>query len=164
MSESFWRKCSVCKTPIGFDTKYWACNVSTCNQKRTGLYFCSVDCWDAHLPFARHRDAWAEDRRSPTSGSEHERTPKLVDMRPSSKPAKTASPTGGSASLQLDPAPPDEILVVASKIKTFIAARSGMKTSAGLMKVLSERVRTLCDQAIRSAHHNGRKTVLDRDL
>jgi hypothetical protein len=60
-----WRVCSSCRKPIPFDTTYYACNVSTCNRKRTALYFCSVDCWDAHLPGARHRNAWAEEKRSP---------------------------------------------------------------------------------------------------
>lgn len=54
---AFWKRCSICKKHIGFNQKYWVCNVSTCNRKRTGLQFCSVDCWDAHLPEARHRDA-----------------------------------------------------------------------------------------------------------
>lgn len=62
---SCWRRCSTCKTPIGFGSKYFACNVSTCNRKRTGLVFCSVECWDAHLPTARHRDAWAVEKAVP---------------------------------------------------------------------------------------------------
>jgi hypothetical protein len=34
--------------------------VSTCNRKRTALYFCSVTCWDAHLPtvFVRAGTTW----------------------------------------------------------------------------------------------------------
>ena len=54
---SCWRRCNTCKTDIGFGKKYFVCNVSTCNRKRTGLAFCSVECWDAHLPTARHRKA-----------------------------------------------------------------------------------------------------------
>ena len=61
-----WRRCSVCKNWIGFEATWWACNVSTCNRKRTGLVFCSVSCWDAHVPLLRHRESWAEERRSPT--------------------------------------------------------------------------------------------------
>ncbi|MDW7709620.1 MAG: hypothetical protein SCH98_04035 [Deferrisomatales bacterium] len=63
-----WRRCSVCKTGIDFGTSHWVCNVSTCNRKRTGLVFCSVSCWDAHLPVARHREAWAVERVSPRQG------------------------------------------------------------------------------------------------
>jgi len=39
--------------------------VSTCNRVRTGLFFCSMECWEGHLPTARHRDAWAEEKRAP---------------------------------------------------------------------------------------------------
>ncbi|MCM2323414.1 MAG: hypothetical protein NDJ90_09150 [Oligoflexia bacterium] len=62
----FWKKCNSCKKPIGFNALYWVCNVSTCNRVRTGLSFCSVSCWDAHLPLMNHREAWAEERRSPS--------------------------------------------------------------------------------------------------
>ncbi|MCO5143031.1 MAG: hypothetical protein M9962_08080 [Oligoflexia bacterium] len=61
-----WRKCSSCKKPLGYSETYWACNVSTCNRSRTFLVFCSVSCWDAHLGFSRHRDSWAEEKKSPT--------------------------------------------------------------------------------------------------
>lgn len=61
-----WRKCSSCRKPLAFDAPYWACNVSTCNRSRTFLAFCSVSCWDAHLGIVRHRESWAEEKRSPT--------------------------------------------------------------------------------------------------
>ena len=61
----FWRRCSGCKKEIGFEETYWVCSVSTCNRKRTGLVFCSVECWDAHVPMMRHRDSWAEERSAP---------------------------------------------------------------------------------------------------
>ena len=60
-----WRRCNTCKAEIGFGVKYFVCNVSTCNRKRTGMVFCSVECWDAHLPTARHRDAWAVEKVAP---------------------------------------------------------------------------------------------------
>lgn len=50
-----WKKCSVCKKEIHCGATYYLCSVSTCNRKRTQLYFCSVECWDSHLPEARHR-------------------------------------------------------------------------------------------------------------
>jgi hypothetical protein len=61
-----WRRCSSCKKSIPFKALYWVCNVSTCNRKRTGLAFCTVSCWDAHLGFANHRESWAEERTAPT--------------------------------------------------------------------------------------------------
>jgi len=51
--------CSVCKKPISMGAKYYRCSVSTCNSGRLKLTFCSVRCWDVHLPEARHRDAGA---------------------------------------------------------------------------------------------------------
>jgi histone H3/H4 len=57
-----------------------------------------------------------------------------------------------------------EVLVVASKIKNYIRAQSGMNTSAAVMDKLSSRIRELCDQAINSAKSEGRKTVMDRDF
>jgi hypothetical protein len=51
--------CSVCKKPIPMGAKYYRCSVSTCNSGRLKLTFCSVRCWDVHLPEARHRDAGA---------------------------------------------------------------------------------------------------------
>jgi histone H3/H4 len=57
-----------------------------------------------------------------------------------------------------------EILVVVSKLKNYIKARSGMNTSGNVAGVLSDHVRRLCDEAIESARKEGRKTVMDRDL
>jgi len=57
-----------------------------------------------------------------------------------------------------------EVLVVASKIKNYIREQSGMNTSAGVLDALSDRLRTICDQAIENARHDGRKTVKDRDV
>jgi hypothetical protein len=64
---SSWRVCSACRKAIPHDSDYYECNVSTCNRKRNPMFFCSVECWDAHLPEARHRDAWAVPKRSPKS-------------------------------------------------------------------------------------------------
>jgi hypothetical protein len=62
----YWRRCSSCKKTIAYSSKYWVCNVSTCNRKRTGLVFCDVSCWDAHVPMMNHRDTWAEERKAPS--------------------------------------------------------------------------------------------------
>jgi hypothetical protein len=51
--------CSMCRKPIPLETKYYRCSVSTCNSGRVKLMFCSMACWDAHLPTARHRNASA---------------------------------------------------------------------------------------------------------
>jgi hypothetical protein len=62
-----WKPCNVCKQPIALGATYWVCSVSTCNRKRTGLSFCSVSCWDAHLPFANHRESWAVEETAPAT-------------------------------------------------------------------------------------------------
>src|SRR5262245_20515353 len=65
-----WRHCSSCRASIGFEQIYWECSVSTCARvARTGLFFCSVGCWEAHLPTMRHREAWAVEKRSPTEAA-----------------------------------------------------------------------------------------------
>jgi len=61
-----WRTCSNCKEPIRYGATYLICTVSTCNRKRTQLVFCSIGCWDAHLPLANHRSASAEEMQAPT--------------------------------------------------------------------------------------------------
>lgn len=57
-----------------------------------------------------------------------------------------------------------EVLIVASKLKNYIRAKSGMNTSASVIEALSAKVRQLCDQAIENAKQDGRKTVMDRDF
>lgn len=57
-----------------------------------------------------------------------------------------------------------EVLVVVSKLKTYIKEKSGMNTSGGVAAVLSDAVRRMCDEAIERARNEGRKTVMDRDF
>ena len=59
---------------------------------------------------------------------------------------------------------PQDVLVVVSKMKAYVKARSGMNTSDGVTDVLSEKIRKLCDAAIEVAQADGRKTVMDRDF
>jgi hypothetical protein len=82
-----WRKCTTCKKEIGFSQLYWVCNVSTCNRKRTGLVFCEVACWDAHVPVLNHRESWAEERRAPTE-KEYEAI-LLAESQPVKRPRKS---------------------------------------------------------------------------
>ena len=57
-----------------------------------------------------------------------------------------------------------DVLVVVSKLKAYVRARSGMNTSDGVSEVLSEIVRELCDAAVQRAAAEGRKTLLARDF
>lgn len=186
-STEYWRRCSSCKNPIGYSAKHYVCSVSTCTRKRTGYVFCSVHCWERHLPGARHRDAAAIEAHSPTleawradlesdssitivkpgesvpastpnaSATAETRAPQRVIAKP-----QAAAPTfaRGSAKDPLE----QEILVVASKLKAYIKARADMNTSDAVMERLSFKLRRLADQAIDKARAEGRKTVLDRDV
>ena len=58
----------------------------------------------------------------------------------------------------------NEVLVVASKVKSYIREEADMKTSASVLSALSDKIRAMCDAAIESARNDGRKTVLDRDF
>lgn len=144
-----WKKCNSCKTPIFLNSKYYVCDVSTCNSKRTGYVFCSVPCWEVHLPIARHRDASAVEKIAPKVKEAEGGTRRIIRSAP------TSAPTGAT---------PKEVLIVASKLKGYIKARADMNTSGDVMNVLSEKVRELCDDAIDKARSEGRKTVLDRDF
>jgi histone H3/H4 len=55
-------------------------------------------------------------------------------------------------------------LVVVSKLKKYIRAKSGMNTSDNVTNVLSDHLRELCVQAIRHAAESERRTVMDRDF
>lgn len=57
-----------------------------------------------------------------------------------------------------------DVLIVVSKMKKYIKDRSGMNCSDSVADMISEHVRAVCDEAIRSAARNERKTVLDRDV
>lgn len=57
-----------------------------------------------------------------------------------------------------------EVLVVVSKLKSYIQKTAGMNTSGTVPQVLSDSIRKLCDDAIQRATADGRKTVMDRDF
>lgn len=58
----------------------------------------------------------------------------------------------------------EEVLVVVSKVKNYIRAKSEFNTAGNVAPKLSEMVRRMCDQAIERARSDGRKTVMDRDF
>ncbi len=186
MSEGAWKLCSSCKKEIGFGSLYYRCSVSTCQSKRTGMYFCSVPCFEAHLPMMRHRDAWAEQETAPSraqaaaEAADTERKIKETAERKAKEAAerqdREEGATDGSGArrrilnaqtgeLQENTADlPKDVLVVASKLKNYIKARAGMNTSDGVLPVLSDHLRRLSILALRHAAQEGRKTVLDRDF
>ena len=170
-STGYWRRCSSCKKEIGFTRTYWVCNVSTCNRKRTGLVFCTTSCWDVHLPLMNHREAWAEERRSPTREEwAREQREQAAESAPASGPVPAREPQRRIAPTQppassARPAPESrEVLVVVSKLKAYVRERSGMNTSDAVMELLSDKLRELCRDAIKNAQRDGRRTVMERDF
>jgi hypothetical protein len=74
----------------------------------------------------------------------------------------TAAAVEGSATLS-DTYDKD-VLIVISKLKKYIKDRSGFNCSDAVAEHLSDHVRAICDEAIRAAGRDERKTVLDRDV
>lgn len=146
-----WKKCSSCKKPIEFGSKYYVCSVSTCNSQRTGYVFCSIVCFENHLPSARHRDAFAVEETAPRSAGV------------TAGPVKRIVATPGAAP-SLATAQSQEVLVIASRLKDYIQARADFNTSQSVMDVLSHHLRAVCERAIDNARAEGRKTVMDRDF
>jgi hypothetical protein len=184
---STWKPCSACKKPIAHGALYYVCNVSTCNRARTALRFCTVSCWEVHLPVARHRESWAEERKAPSpaeaarlaaaeSGANPgaARPARPVDAarsRPDPRQDPKARSEGPRGSSMTTPgrsssstAVPDEVLIVGSRLKDYVRALSGFNTSDRVFDVLSDHVRKIVERAIDNARADGRKTVLDRDV
>ena len=168
-----WKRCSSCKTSIAFKATYYACSVSTCNKKRGGFVFCSVDCWDEHVPMMRHRDAWAVEETAPTKEQHARETEKDAPVAESQSAGKAAASTSSApvrrritvgSTPELEPAAPREILVVASRFKTYVRERFGLNTSDTVFELLSDELRRLAARAVANAREDGRKTLLERDL
>ena len=182
---STWRPCSSCKKPILTSQTYWVCNVSTCNRTRTPFQFCSVACWDAHVPVMNHRSAWCEERRAPSDKELAGSLPRpgRVDAPPP-PPGVGASRSGRPLSheeqraerleanrrriARSEPAEPDpadtEVLVVASRLKDYIQRHGDMRVAADSLDVLSDIIRREALRAIERAREDGRKTVKGRDF
>ncbi len=165
----FFRQCTTCKKPIAHGASYFKCSVSTCNRPKLAQFFCSLACWDAHLPEARHRDAWAEPVKAPTREAV-EREQRAEQERGAEASARKSSMSEEAEKRRrVVGAPtadnlPQDVLIVVSKLKAYVKARSGMNTSDGVIDVLSEKVRKLCDAAVEVAQADERKTIMDRDF
>ncbi len=161
MSNKVWKKCSNCKSNIHCGEEYQVCSVTTCNNQRTGLQFCSVSCWSAHVPIARHKDAWAVEKIAPNESALEASAPLSTQATP-----RRIIPTSTiqQSSTPSSSANEEEILVVVSKLKKYISDRSEYSTSADVMEKLSDHLRKVCDKAIENARNSGRKTVMARDF
>lgn len=150
METNYWRKCGSCKKEIGYNTIYQACSVSTCSKTA----FCSVDCWDTHVPIMNHKNAWAEEERSPAKPeTQPDHQVRRIIVQPS-------APTSSSKTSPME----SEVLIVASKLKQYVKDKYDLNTSANVMDALSKEVRRLTDKAVQKAQAEGRKTLMDRDF
>ena len=188
--EDVWLLCSACRKAIPFGGTHWVCSVSTCNRDRTRLVFCSVSCWDSHVATLRHRDAWAVEARAPSrdesardgraDGPPRAPAPAPPLPAPVARPVAPAAPPAFAAPSAPRPAGSvtahaggpalsnrydhDDILVVVSKVKKYIRDRGDLSTAEAVAAALGTHVRKVCDDAIRNAVRDGRKTVLERDV
>nr|HEX4318058.1 hypothetical protein [Kofleriaceae bacterium] len=173
-----WLVCSACRKDIPYGGLHWTCSVSTCNRSRTRLVFCSVACWDSHVAMLRHRDSWAVEARAPSkeawareqaAQAESDANAQAAAASAAMAPARrvvgdaSASTAAAAEGLELKDAE-REVLIVVSKMKKYVKDRSGFNCSDAITEMLSEHVRAVCDEAIRAAARDGRKTVLDRDV
>lgn len=161
---TYWRKCSTCKSPIGFNHMYWICSVSTCTRGATNFVFCGLNCFDAHIPTMNHRDSGAYERQAPTREQYQQSGGTEPSVAATPRRVVVDSPAGAPAVATRNATAPRDILIVASKLKAYIRAVSEMNTSESVMEALSDKVRALADGAIEHARADGRKTVMDRDF
>jgi histone H3/H4 len=181
-----WLKCTECKTDIPYGGQHFVCSVSTCKRSKFRLVFCTPTCWDSHLSSVRHREAWAEDAVAPTreawqrelaqqsADAEQRRTePPPHGVKPPASATPVVRRVVGEASpqvaaqlegLTLSEVTDKDVLIVVSKMKKYIKDRSGFNCSDAVAEYLSEHVRAICDDAIRMAARDERRTVLDRDV
>ncbi len=78
--------------------------------------------------------------------------------------APSTSPAAPPVELTLSDNVEKDVLIVVSKMKKYIKDRSGFNTSDQIVDLLSDHVRAICDEAIRAAARDDRKTVLERDV
>ncbi len=57
--------CATCRKLIALGATAYRCSVASCNAGRMKLRFCSVACWEKHVPTARHRKAsWIAEQKA----------------------------------------------------------------------------------------------------
>ncbi|MCR9205442.1 MAG: hypothetical protein NXH75_12740, partial [Halobacteriovoraceae bacterium] len=120
-----WRKCGVCKKAIGLGANYQKCSISSCRKN----VFCSVDCWSVHDSVMGHKSSYAEEERAPMTASSNDSPRRKIIVSPSSGGNK------GNENLPMD------VLIVISKLKSYVKAKSGMNTSSDVGDELSKIVR-----------------------
>lgn len=63
--------CATCRKLIALGATAYRCSVASCNAGRMKLRFCSVACWEKHVPTARHRKAnWIAEEKAGSGASD----------------------------------------------------------------------------------------------
>lgn len=143
-----WRKCGVCKKAINLNAIYQKCSISSCRKNA----FCSVDCWSVHDSVMGHKSAYAEEERAPSTASSEDTPRRKIIVNPSN------SSSNKNEDLPMD------VLIVVSKLKSYVKAKSGMNTSGDVADELSKFVRVIVNEALDNARAEGRKTLMARDF
>ena len=114
------------------------------------------------MPGAKHRDAGAVEKTSPRSLTVASSAAPAAAAQQSASSNESSSNvgwvSGGKTSMD------HEVLVVVSKLKTYIKEKADMNTSGDVAEILSHKLRRFCDQAIEKAKADNRKTVMGKDF
>lgn len=145
-----WRKCGVCKKEIPLGGIYQKCSISSCRKS----VFCSVDCWSVHDSVMGHKSAYAEEERAPKVSEEEGQRPRR----------RLVVPSGSGGAKSTESHLPMDTLIVVSKLKSYVKAKSGMNTSGDVADELSKFVRVIVNEALDNARAEGRKTLMARDF
>jgi hypothetical protein len=112
----------------------------------------------------RHRDAWAVEAKAPTKEAWEKELAENPAEEAAPEPAKAAAPRRVVAEPASSAPVEKDMLIVVSKMKKYIKDKSGFNCGDAVADALSDHVRAICDEAIRAAAQDERKTVLDRDV
>ena len=111
-----------------------------------------------HVPILNHKNAWAEEGRSPSQAAVQAEAPvRRIIVSPSQNTPNLA-PSSKSSPMDHD------VLIVASKLKQYVKDKYDLNTSADVMDALSQEVRRITDRAVDKARAEGRKTLMSRDF
>lgn len=132
--KNIWRKCSSCKKDILLNTKYYECSVSTCTGQRTGYVFCSIPCWEVHLPGARHRDAGAVEKKSPSQAVTMSPNPSLHLHPTSGSTSNSGLNPSSNAGASLSSSPQRRIIVNSNNASVNAGGGVSLSRPAGIRK------------------------------
>ena len=172
--------CNRTRMPLVFCSVIcWDSHLSTVRHRDAGAIEAKAPSkaqWEKDLadeqekPTAPSRPASTPDSVQPVHRRADETRPNLIPPPPAATERRVVvataapAPAASSGDLALSDAVDKDVLVVVSKVKKYIKDRSGMNTSDQIFDLLSDHLRAICDEAIRCAARNDRKTVLERDM